>query len=172
MLLKPDKFGIKVWLLADADTYYVPGFQVYLGKNKTNNELFRQKGLGFYVIWTLGEPYLDNHRHFFFDNFFCSVDLRQSLESRNTYACRTVRMNRRDFPADLKLMKLVHGEIRRRQCGNLVATMRKDKRIVTAFDEHCSRSQNPSSWGADEWKKEACSAGWRHEETRNGQSLQ
>ena len=117
----------------------------YLGKNRTNNELFRQKGLGFYVIWTLREPYLDNHRHFFFDNFFCSVDLRQSLESRNTYACRTVRMNRRDFPADLKLMKLVHGEIRRRQCGNLVATMRKDKRIVTAFDEHCSRSQNPSS---------------------------
>lgn len=70
MPLKPDKVGIKVWLLADADTYYVPRFQVYLGKNRTNNELFRQKGLGFYVVWTLGEPYLDSHRHFFFDNFF------------------------------------------------------------------------------------------------------
>ena len=32
--MKPDKFRIKVWLLADADTYYVPCFQVYLGKNK------------------------------------------------------------------------------------------------------------------------------------------
>ena len=54
----------------------------------------------------------------------------QSLESRDTYACGTVRINRRDFPADLKRTKFVCGEIRR-QCGNLVATMWKDKRIVT-----------------------------------------
>ena len=33
MPMKPDKFGIKVWLLADTDTYYVPCFQVYLGDN-------------------------------------------------------------------------------------------------------------------------------------------
>ena len=32
MLMKPDKFGIKVWMLADADNYYVPRFQVYLEK--------------------------------------------------------------------------------------------------------------------------------------------
>lgn len=56
MPVKPDKFGIKVWLLADADTYYVPRFQVYLGKNRTNSELFQRKGLGYYVVWTLGEP--------------------------------------------------------------------------------------------------------------------
>lgn len=34
--MKSDKFGIKVWLFADADTYYVPRFEVYLGKNRTN----------------------------------------------------------------------------------------------------------------------------------------
>lgn len=34
MPMKPDKFGIKVWLLADVDTYYVPRFQIYLGKNE------------------------------------------------------------------------------------------------------------------------------------------
>ena len=32
MLMKPDKFGIKGWMLADADNYYVPRFQVYLEK--------------------------------------------------------------------------------------------------------------------------------------------
>ena len=36
---KPDKFGMKVWLLTDADTYYVPRFQVYLGKDRMNSEL-------------------------------------------------------------------------------------------------------------------------------------
>ncbi|XP_067023861.1 piggyBac transposable element-derived protein 4-like [Acropora muricata] len=84
MPMKPDKFGIKVWMLADADNYYVPRFQVYL-----------------------------------------------DLESRDTYACGTVRINRRDFPADLKRAKLVRGEIRTRQCGNLVATMWRDKRVVS-----------------------------------------
>ena len=47
MPTKPDKFSIKVWLLADADTYYVPRFQVYLGKDRTNNDLFTRKGLGY-----------------------------------------------------------------------------------------------------------------------------
>ena len=32
MPMKPDKFGIKVWMLADADNYHVPRFQVYLEK--------------------------------------------------------------------------------------------------------------------------------------------
>ena len=41
MPMKPDKFGIKVWLLADANTYYVPRFQVYLRKNRTNTDLCR-----------------------------------------------------------------------------------------------------------------------------------
>ena len=40
-------------------------------------------------------------------------------------------MKRRDFPPDLKHMKLVRGKIRSRQCGNLVATTWKDKRVVT-----------------------------------------
>ena len=122
MPMKPDKFGIKVWLLADADTYYVPRFQVYLGKNRTNSELFQRKGLGYYVVWTLGEPYLDNNRHFFFDNFFTSTDLMRDLQARNTYACGTVRTNKKDYPSDLRRMKLVRGEVRTRQIGNLVAT--------------------------------------------------
>ena len=92
------EFGIKVWMLADADNYYVPRFQIYLGKNRTNSELFQLKGLCYYVVWTLGEPYLDDHRHFFFDNFFTSTTLMRDLESRGMYACGTVRINRRDFP--------------------------------------------------------------------------
>ena len=84
MQLKPDKFGIKVCMLADADNYYVSRFQVYLGKNRTSNGLFQRKGLGYYVVWTPGEPYLDNHRHFFFDNFFTSAELMRDLESRDT----------------------------------------------------------------------------------------
>ena len=49
----------------DSDEFIgVEGFKKTIPK-QSFNELFRQKGLGFYVVWTLGEPYLDNHRHFF-----------------------------------------------------------------------------------------------------------
>ena len=54
--MKPHKFGIKVWMLADADNYYVPRLQIYSGKNQTTSALFQLKGLGYYVVWTLGEP--------------------------------------------------------------------------------------------------------------------
>ena len=131
--MKPGKFDIKVWMLADADNYYVPQFQVYLGKNRKNSELFQRRGLGYYVIWTLGEPYLDNHRHFFFDNFFTSAELMRDLESRDTYACGTVRTNRRDFPADLKRQKLVVGEIRTRQYENYWQRCRKTNVLFLCY---------------------------------------
>ena len=130
MPAKPSKFGIKVWLLADADTYFVPRFQVYLGKGREESQLFREKGLGHYVVWTLSEPYLNRHRHIFVDNFFSSADLMKSLLAKNTYACATTRKNRKGFPADLKNLKLTQGEIRTRQDGNLVATVWRDKRDV------------------------------------------
>ena len=120
MPMKPNKFGIKVWLLADSNCCYIPRFQVYLGKNRTNSDLFTRKGLGYYVVWTLSEPYLDANRYFFLDKFFTSVDLVKSLHERNSYACSTVRLHRRDVPADLKHIKLVGGEIRTRQSGYFV----------------------------------------------------
>ena len=52
-------------------------------KNRTNSELFQRKGLGYYGVWTLRKPYLDNHCHFFFDNFFTSAELMRDLESRD-----------------------------------------------------------------------------------------
>lgn len=39
--------------------------------------------------------------------------------------------NRKDFPANLKRMKLISGEVRTHQSGNLVKTMWKDKRVVS-----------------------------------------
>jgi len=54
----------------------------------------------------------------------------QDLQSQNTYACGTMRQNRKDFPADLKQTKLVAGEVRTHQSGNLVATMWRDKRVA------------------------------------------
>ncbi|CAB4040995.1 Hypothetical predicted protein [Paramuricea clavata] len=46
---KPNKFGIKIWMLADSETYFVPRFQVYLGKqqNADENDAEEARGLRF-----------------------------------------------------------------------------------------------------------------------------
>ena len=94
---KPVKLGFKVWTLAEAETGYVCGFEVYTGRraNATRN------GLGYDVVMQLTEAYQFERHHLFFDNFFTSVKLRD-LEERQTYACGTIRSNRAGLPLDVK----------------------------------------------------------------------
>lgn len=53
------------------------------------------------------------------------------LEARYMYACGTVCTNRRDYPSDLKRMKLAHGKVQTRQSANLDATMWGEKSVVS-----------------------------------------
>ena len=69
----PVKRGIKVWALADADNGYISTLEVYTGKEGDSVE----KGLGAKVVKTLTSPYVNSHRHVYFDNFFTSIDLRK-----------------------------------------------------------------------------------------------
>lgn len=62
----------------------------------------------------------------------------RDLEARNMYACGTVRTNRKDYPSDLKQMKLVPSEVRTRQSGNLVATVWRDKHVVSLLSTNTS----------------------------------
>ena len=102
-------------MLADSETYFVSQFQVYLGKetdNNAGNDDDDGHGLDFKVINSLGRLYFNCYRHFCFDNFFSSIPILQHLLKNKTYACSTVRHNRKQFPADLKNIKLKRGEIR------------------------------------------------------------
>ena len=124
---KPVKWGFKVWTLAEAETGYVCGFEVYTGRraNATRN------GLGYDVVMQLTEAYQFERRHLFFDNFFTSVKLLRDLEERQTYACGTIRSNRAGLPLDVKKpARLQRGQSVKRQAGNLVAVVWRDNRDV------------------------------------------
>ena len=118
------------------ETYYVPRFQVYLGKQQNaqtadENDAERARGIGFEVVDFLGKPYYNTYRHFYFDKYFSSVSLLQHLLENKTCACLTLRHNGKLFPADLKIIKFKRGEIRTRQNENLVCLTWQDKRLVT-----------------------------------------
>ena len=100
---KPTKWGVKAWGLADSESFYLIDFNIYIGKDsKSANNL----PLGTRVVTDLVKNYYMKNHHVYFDNYFTSVDLMETLLSKKTYACGTVRLNRCGLPADIKNCKL------------------------------------------------------------------
>ena len=137
MPAKPTKYGIKVWMAADSANRYVLNYEVYLGKEPGRQ---RQHGLGYDVVMTMTEPFWNLNHHVFFDNFFSSPKLLQDLLDRKTYACSTVRLNRKGLPACSK-KKLKTGEIVCSRKNHIVFTKWHDKRDVSVLSTNC----NPQS---------------------------
>ena len=66
MANKPDKFGIKFWLLADAQTKYLCNEKPYLGKDPTRSSCTDLPGD---VCWNLLQPYLGKGYNVTTDNY-------------------------------------------------------------------------------------------------------
>ena len=122
MPLKPVKRGFKMWAMA-----YMYDFNVYTGATAG-----RETALGEKVVHTLSDSIMGCDHKLFFDNYFTSVNLLSALLEKGTYACGTIRMNRKQYPAEIseEVKKCNCGESAFRQCGNLVATAWKDNKVV------------------------------------------
>ena len=80
------------------------------------------------------------YHHVYFDNLFTSVPLLLDLLQQKTYACGTVRMNKRKLPITVKQPgKMVHGTHKTLQFGNtnLVATVWQDNKQVRVLSTNC-----------------------------------
>ncbi|XP_068728265.1 piggyBac transposable element-derived protein 4-like [Montipora capricornis] len=95
--IKPGRFGIKAFTLAESTSGYVLGSKVYTGKEAN----VVQKDLGKRAVMLLMEPFLDKGYYVFMDNYYTSVGLFEELEGRKTLACGTVRSNRLGLPKDI-----------------------------------------------------------------------
>ena len=95
--IKPGRFGIKAFTLAESTSGYVLNSKIYTGKE--NNEV--QKDLGRKAVMSVLQPYLDKGFYTFMDNYYTSVALFEELEERKTLACGTVRSNRVALPREI-----------------------------------------------------------------------
>lgn len=95
---KPDKFGIKFWILAELNSKYCLNMKPYLGKDDE-----RVTSLGTHVVVTLMEPYFGRGYNVTTDNFFTSAELAKKLLDKRTSVVGTVRLNRKEIPASSKL---------------------------------------------------------------------
>ena len=99
MPMKPTaKWGIKVWVMADAVSGYCCNLQIYTGKEGNNVE----KGFASRVVKDLIENYQRVGHHLYIDNFYTFPQLFKDLLDNGTLACGTIRSNRKGFPVAVK----------------------------------------------------------------------
>ena len=95
---KPNKLGLKGWVLAASDSGYAYNWKLYTGKEDDRVAL----GLGESVVLAMTECLPAGHV-VYCDNFFTRVLwLALTLERRGIGSCGTVRANRRGLSVQLK----------------------------------------------------------------------
>lgn len=95
MANKPDKFGIKFWLLCEVDSKYVLNGIPYLGKEVTKPTSIQ---LGHHIVLQLFTPYTNLGYNITCDNFFTSYGLAKELLNLQSSLVGTLRLNRRELP--------------------------------------------------------------------------
>lgn len=99
---KPDKFGIKFWMLADAGSKFMCNAFPYLEKDLSRSET---ESLPESIVMRLVSPYLNAGRNVTTDNYFSSFSLAKQLKRKNTSFVGTVRRHRKEIPNEVKISK-------------------------------------------------------------------
>ncbi|XP_049892813.1 piggyBac transposable element-derived protein 4-like [Epinephelus moara] len=93
---KPDKYGLKVWVLCECFTSYCWNLQFYLGKPSPTAK--HEVGLGKRVVMELTVGLTGTVTA---DNFFTSRDLGQQLLKRGMALVGTIRKTKPELPPQL-----------------------------------------------------------------------
>lgn len=100
---KPAKYGVKIFALCDARTFYTSNLEVYCGKQP--NGPFKKSNSSVDVVKRLAEPLYGTGRNITADNWFSSVSLADDLRSNNLSYVGTIKKNRKGIPTELKEIK-------------------------------------------------------------------
>ena len=105
MANKPDKFGIKFWLVVDVENKYLFDNFPYVGKVDTRDPNLSVPGD---VVLKLMAPVFRAGHNVTCDNFFSSLDLALRLAKKKCSLVGTLRKNRREVPEECKKEKDLH----------------------------------------------------------------
>lgn len=109
---KSAKYGMKAYKACGVEGYTYK-FELHI-KSKSNDENEVYTGVN-RIVMSLLRDYLDRGRKIWMDNFYNSPELFSILESYQTYAAGTVRLNRKGIPPSMKeKKKRKRGELKTR----------------------------------------------------------
>ena len=129
--LKPTKWGLKAFVLADSETGYICSILPYTGQemraylSSCNDDL----PLLAKVVVTVAEKYLGKGHHIYADRFYSSVPLADDLEKKDRGYTGTIISNRKQLPKALRknTVKLRKGETRAWRNGKKLVLGWRDK---------------------------------------------
>ena len=127
---KPNKFGLKFWLLAELDSKYCLAIIPYYGADET-----RVESLGTHVVLNLMTTSLNKGYNVCTDNFFTNIVLAEKLATKGTSLVGTIRSNRREIPQGKSKLELHESEFFETNIGkgvvvNLVQYQTKKNKSV------------------------------------------
>ena len=111
--MKPNRFHIKLFQISEASSGYILGFHIYTSKDCScvsnyskplDSECTKTTKIVLGLLETTN--LLDEGHHVYMDNYYSSPELFLELYYRETYACGTVRQNRKGLPNSVKKAKL------------------------------------------------------------------
>ena len=124
------KRGIKMWCRADSVNGYMSDFDIYTGKSGDGVT----RDLGYSVVTKLCSVLYGKWHEIYFDNFFTSSELLQTLFCNKTLSCGTLKAGRRDFPKEMydkkKNNKMKRGDCVFRRRGPITAVTWMDNKPV------------------------------------------
>ncbi|GBP09473.1 Dynactin subunit 4 [Eumeta japonica] len=93
---KPGKYGIKIFVMADAQSFYTGSMEVYIGQN---DGPYQQSNAAIDVVKRLVEPIKNTHRNVVMDNWFTNFPLfHDLLKEYGLTALGTVKKNKPEIP--------------------------------------------------------------------------
>lgn len=121
---KPNRYGLKLFMLCDASTGFILKCEVYTGKaeGKSYNILS--------IFERLCSKYFGKGHCIFMDRFYTSPQLLRYMWENKTYGVGTVMKNRRGLPTIFKTKKLKKGEMIFKRNGPILACKWKSTRDV------------------------------------------
>ena len=121
---KPDKYGIKFYMLAESKNGYVLDFIPYAGTKKEIKD----------IVSELVKKYYHKGYRLFMDNFYNGVELTDELYDNKVHTCGTLRLSRVGIPkalTKLKNKKMTVNSLNFRRRGNTFIICWQDQRLVT-----------------------------------------
>lgn len=119
---KPAKYGLKIYALCDARTFYTFNLDIYCGKQKDGPYMTSNKPFDICKRMTI--PIINSNRNLTTDNYFSSYELAEYLLGVGLTFLGTLKRNKREVPPEFILDK-------NRMPGTSITGCQYDKTLVS-----------------------------------------
>ena len=153
---KPNKFNIKLYIISESDSGYISTFDIYCGKYNRFDCSLGAKPIDILCTKTTKTVLglmercnlLDKGYNIYMDNYYSSPELFGELYLRDSFACGTVRKNRKGLPCAVTEANLKKGDGVFRRNGPILAIRWCDKRAVYMLSTiHQADMLEVKKWG-------------------------